>query len=281
MRLPAISRGAAALAFLAVGAPGVAQADGRLEARYRMSVAGIAIGRSEISAVVGSASYAASASGRASGVLRVLVTGEGLVSVRGAIVDGRPVPASFTSRTTGEDGTAAVTMTLAGGDVTELSAETSAPDADRVPITARHRKGIIDPLTAFLIPAGADGDMIAAQAGPHACGRTLPIFDGRRRYDLALSFKRIDRVKADKGYAGLAVVCAVAFTAIAGYRTDSALVKYLADGRDIELTLAPIAGSQLLAPFRLVIVNMLGNIVIEATEFETTAAPAALPAAAK
>ena len=53
-------------------------------------------------------------------------------------------------------------------------------------------------------------------------------------------------------------------------------------GRDIELTLAPIAGTRLLAPFRLSIANMLGNMVIEATEFETTttsAARAALPAA--
>jgi Protein of unknown function (DUF3108) len=259
--------GPAALALLAAGAAGSAQADGRLEARYRMSVAGITVGQSEISAVGGSTDYASSARGRASGLLRVLVTGEGSVSARGAIVDGRPVPASFASRTVGDDETATVTMTLAGGDVKEISAETSAPDAERVPVTAADRKGIVDPLTAFLIPVGGDGEVIGAQA----CARTLPIFDRRRRYDLALSFKRIERVKADTGYAGPAVVCAVAFTAIAGHRPDSALVKYLAGGRDIELTLAPIAGTRLLAPFRLAIINMLGDIVIEATAFETTA----------
>ena len=265
MKLPL--PGTVALVLLAAGAAGTAQADGRLEARYRMSVAGITVGQSEISAVVGSTDYASSARGRASGVLRVLVTGEGSVSARGAIVDGRLVPASFASRTVGDDETATVTMTLADGDVKEISAETSAPDAARVPVTAADRKGIVDPLTAFLVPIGGDGDVIGAQS----CGRTLPIFDGRRRYDLALSFKRIARVKADKGYAGPAVVCAVAFTAIAGHRPDSALVKYLAGGRDIELTLAPIAGTRLLAPFRLAIINMLGDIVIEATAFETTA----------
>ena len=263
--------GTAALALLAAGAAGPAQADGRLEARYRMSVAGIAIGQSEIDAVIGSTDYASSARGRASGLLRVLVTGEGSVSARGAIVDGRPVPGSFASRTVGEDETTTVAMTLAGGDVKELSAGTSDPDAGRVPVTAADRKGIVDPLTAFLIPVGGDGDVVSTRA----CGRTLPIFDGRRRYDLALSFKRIERVKADTGYAGPAVVCAVAFTAIAGHRTDSPLVKYLAGGREIELALAPIAGTRLLAPFRLAIISMLGDIVIEATAFETTAAPAA------
>ena len=265
----------AAVVLLASG--GAAQADGRLDARYRMSVAGIAIGNSEINVIVGDAAYTASASGRASGLLRMLVTGEGTVSARGAIVDGRLVPAHFISSTAGDDETAKVAMELDGGDVTELTAETSDLGAGRIPVTAEHRKGVIDPLSALLIPVAGSADMIAAPA----CGRTLPIFDGRRRYDLALTFKRIASVKADKGYAGPALVCAVAFRAIAGHRPASALVKYLAGGRDIELTLAPIAGTRLLAPFRLMIANMLGNIVIEASAFATTAAPVAVGASSE
>jgi len=113
-----------------------------------------------------------------------------------------------------------------------------------------------------------------------ACKRTLPIFDGRRRFDLALSFKRIDRVKADRGYGGPVVVCAVTFRAIAGHRRDSALLDFLTGGREIELAFAPIAGARLLAPFRLSIVSLLGNLVIEATEFTATTAQAATPAAA-
>lgn len=265
----------AALALLASGA--AAQADSRLDARYRMSVAGIAIGNSEINVVIGDAAYTASASGRANGLLRMLVTGEGTVSARGAIVDGRPVPSRFISSTAGDDETAKVAMAFDGGDVTELTAETSDPGAGRVPVTAEHRKSVIDPLSALLIPVTGSGDMIAAPA----CQRTLSIFDGRRRYDLALTFKRIASVKAGTGYAGPAVVCAVAFRAIAGYRPASALVKYLAGGRDIELTLAPIAGTRLLAPFRLTIANMLGNIVIEASAFAATAAPVAVGASSE
>jgi hypothetical protein len=34
------------------------------------------------------------------------------------------------------------------------------------------------------------------------CRHTLAIFDGRMRYDLQLAFKRMDTVKAEKGYAG-------------------------------------------------------------------------------
>jgi hypothetical protein len=268
---------ATALAILIASSLGqAARADGRLDARYKISVAGIAIGKSDINVVIGGAEYTGSASGRASGVLRVLVSGEGSVSTRGTIVEGRLVPASFTSSTTRDDEKAEVKMTLDGGAVKDLTAQTNTPGEERVPVTDEHRKGIIDPLTALLVQVGGSGDVVAAEA----CQRTLPIFDGRRRFDLALSFKRIDKVKADKGYAGPAVVCGVAFKPLAGHRPDSALVKYLAGGRDIELTLAPIAGTRVLAPFRLSIANMLGNMVVEAAEFETTATAsvrAALP----
>jgi uncharacterized protein DUF3108 len=274
---PACAR--TALAILIMGAAGhAAHADSRLDARYKMTVAGIAIGKSEINVVIGSAEYTTSASGRASGVLRVLVSGEGSVSTHGAIVDGRLVPASFTSSTTREDEKADVKMTLDGGTVKDLTAQVSTTGEERVPVTEAHRKGIIDPLTALLVQVGGSGEVVAAEA----CQRTLPIFDGRRRYDLTLSFKRIDTVKAAKGYAGPAVVCGIAFKPLAGHRPGSPLVKYLADGRDIELTLAPIAGTRVLAPFRLSIANMLGNMVVEATEFETATTPAAraaLPAA--
>lgn len=258
---------AAALAVAIAG--GEAHADSRLDAHYSVSVAGIAIGKTDVNVVIGGAEYTSSASGRASGMLRALVTGEGTLNARGAVVDGRLVPASFSSSTTGDDEKSAVTMTIDGGDVKTLTAETSAPAADRVPVTDDHRKGIVDPLSGLLVRVGGAGEVVAADA----CQRTLQIFDGRRRFDLTLSFKRIEQVKAAKGYAGPAAVCAVAFKALAGHRPGSPLVKYLGGGRDIELTLAPIAGTRMLAPFRLSIANMLGNMVVEATAFETSTTP--------
>ena len=42
----------------------------------------------------------------------------------------------------------------------------------------------------------------------------------------------------------------------------------------MEMALAPIAGTRLLAPFRLSVVSMLANLTIEANRFETIMAPA-------
>ena len=253
---------------LIVATLGAARADSRLAAHYGVSVAGLAVGKADLDVVIGSTEYTSAANGRASGLLRALIAGEGTLSTRGAVTEGRLLPASFSARTAGDDETSSVSMTIENGDAKDVTAETSAPDAERVALTADHRKGIVDPLSALLIPVGGSGEVVAAEA----CQRTLPIFDGRRRFDLALSFRRLERVKAAKGYAGPVVVCAVKFKAIAGHRVGSALVKYL-DGREIELTLAPIAGTRLLAPFRLLIANMLGDIVVEAISFETSTTP--------
>ena len=49
------------------------------------------------------------------------------------------------------------------------------------------------------------------------CRRTLPIFDGHQRFDLKLEFKRMDKVTADKGYAGPVVVCSLRYEPIVGH----------------------------------------------------------------
>src|SRR5215813_6994658 len=51
------------------------------------------------------------------------------------------------------------------------------------------------------------------------------------------------------------------------------LIKYLSEGRKIEMALAPVAGTRLLAPFRMLVESVLANLEIEANQFEVTAQP--------
>jgi hypothetical protein len=247
--------------------PRPAQAQGRLEASYTISVARIPIGKVTAQADIGDARYDMSISGRASGLMRVVASGEGSLSANGAVADGRPTPAEFVARTTTDDVALDVKLTIEDGNVATLAASEPPASPDRIEVTEAHRKGIVDPLTALLIPVGANGDRL----DDAACQRTLPIFDGRRRFDLKLAFKRMDKGKADKGYAGPIVVCAVTLMPIAGYRPSSKVVQFLTGGRQIELALAPVAGAGLLAPFRVTVANMLGNLVVQATRFEVVA----------
>lgn len=272
--MPAQNVRIAAIAAVVVSAfSSGAHAQGRLEAKYSVSMAGFAIGRAELIVDVSGGRYVSAASGRAAGMLSVLFDGEGVLAAQGTIDQGRPVPSAFVLSFSSEEQKSEMRMVLDHGAVKELSPAVVRAGRDRVPLTEQHRRNVMDPLTALLVPLESAYDVV----GEDACRRTLPVFDGRRRYDLTLTYKRMDRVEADKGYSGPVVVCAVTFRAQAGHRPGSSLVKYLSEGRDVELWLAPVAGARVLAPIRATIGSALGTLVVNATQFESLSQTASAP----
>ena len=140
-------------------------------------------------------------------------------------------------------------------------------DPDRLPITEAHRRGVFDPMTGSMLRVPGTGDPVS----PEACRGSTPVFDGRMRYDLKLDFKRMETVKAEKGYQGPVVVCAVYFSPVAGYIPDRPVIKYLAALRNMEIAFAPVAGTRILVPFRMTVPTPLGTAMLEATQFITTA----------
>jgi Protein of unknown function (DUF3108) len=258
-----------ALALMTAAFGDHAQAEGKLDASYTISFARIRVGDIAATGVFGESEYAISARGRAGGIIKVLVDGEASFSTHGTIKDGYPVPTTFTSKIVSDAETSDVTMVLDEGSVKELAATVPPPKSDRVPVTQTNRQGIVDPLTAMLFSAAAAGEGLARDV----CRHTLPIFDGQQRYDLKLAFKRMDKVTAEKGYAGPVVVCSVSYEPIAGHRPSTPLIKYFFEGREMEMALAPVARTRLLTPFRMLVESALANLVIEANQFEVTAQP--------
>ena len=125
------------------------------------------------------------------------------------------------------------------------------------------RRGVVDPMSSTLNRVGGNGDPVS----PLACARKVAVFDGRVRYDLRSEFKRIETVKAERGYQGPVVVCAVYFEPISGYVPNRPVIKYLVALRDAEVWLAPIAGTRVLVPFRFSMPTPLGMGVLQATQF--------------
>jgi hypothetical protein len=267
-------RGLSVLVAGLIGAlPGLSWAQGKLEARYTATVAGIIVGRGTWVIDIGQTHYTAAASGRVVGLLKILSDGEGTVAAHGNIEGSRLLPATYSSRVIVDDKVDEVRLALAGGAVTEVVAEPPLPPSpDRIPVSEGHRRGVLDPMTAELMPVAGSGDVMS----PEACGRTLPIFDGRQRFDLTLTFKRFDHVKAEKGYQGPVVVCMVTYQPIAGHRPGRAAIKYLMAAREMEMWLAPIAGTRILVPFRASVPTLVGQAVLEANQF--VVAPVASPA---
>jgi hypothetical protein len=277
----ATNRGAAAylIGFLALGAlSGVAKAETRLNAHYSMTMTGVSIGQISWAIDLYATAYTTSANGKASGALSALVNGDGRIATHGAIEGERLRPTLFSSNVTEDGEVTGLQMTFENGAVKTLRTDQPPSKSDRVPVSEADRRGVVDPLTAMLIiaPPGENGLM------PAHCNRVLAIFDGQRRYDLVLSFKRFDKMKVNIGYAGPMLVCAVVLKPIAGYRADSMLVKYVGGKSDMEIWFAPITGTAVIAPARVVMPTLIGTLEIAADRFEIAPSrPAAVGEPAK
>jgi Protein of unknown function (DUF3108) len=270
---------AAALILTAAAASGgPACGQGRFEARYSVTIAGIPVGQGVWVADIAEDQYTTAASGRVTGLARVLTDGEGFGAARGRVHSGRLTPTSYAVTVTADRRPDEVRMAFAGGGVKDLQVTSPSPETPgRVPITEAHRRGVMDPLSAGLVFVGGTGEVVSQDA----CRRTVPIFDGRQRYDLTLAFKRMDYVKAEKGYEGPVVVCIVVYQPLAGHRPDRPSIRQLAESRDMDIWFAPIAGTRFLAPFRISMPTLLGTAVLLADQFVTSPLRAGRPTAAR
>ena len=260
------------LAATAIAGADPALAQGRLDARYSVSLAGMPVGKGAWVIDIAENQFTAAASGATAGLLRVFASGQGSGASRGLIVSGNPVPASFAASITSDKKTEEIRMTLGSGDVKDFAISPEVPvDPERVPVTDAHFHGVSDPMTGTLIRVPGTGNPLT----PQACARTTPIFDGRMRYNLQFAYKRMEQVKADKGYEGPVVVCAVYFIPIAGFIPHRASVKYLAAQRDMEVWLAPVANTRVLVPYRISIPTPIGIGVMQTTQFVSVSQPRA------
>jgi hypothetical protein len=244
-----------------------AHAQGKIEVDYAITFARIAIGSAHMAADITDEEYRIALQGRTSGAMRVLASGEGEFLTRGTVRTDELVPVNFSSNITSGNEKLSIKMVLADGNVTELVA--SPMGEGRVAISDTDRHGIIDPLTALLVSAGQSADGMSGKA----CSRSLPVFDGHRRYDLKLSFKREDKIKVEKGYTGQVIVCSLEYQPISGHYPSEPLVKFLSSGREMEVALAPAGGTHFFAPVRLSVAGALANLVVQATRFEATPFP--------
>jgi hypothetical protein len=261
------SLGAGALLWFS---PQAAFAQGRLDAHYEASLSGIPVGRGSWTVEIGDDAFSASAQGGTSGLLKAFSGGSGSGASQGRVVNGALVANAYTATTMTAKKSETIRLSLLNGNIREFSIDPEPPvDPDRIVVTDAHRKGVYDPMTGAMLRVPGTSELMS----PESCRTGAGIFDGRLRYDLKLDFKRLENVKAERGYHGPALVCAIYFTPVAGYIPDRPVIKYLASQRNIEIAFVPIAGTRVLVPFRMLIPTPFGPAMLEATSFVTTAAP--------
>jgi len=238
-----------------------------LHVTYSVSLVGLPIGVANLDANLTQSSYTIDARAKITGLAYLFSRARGASSGQGAIVDNRVVPATFATIASNAIMTRTIRMSLSANAVTGVDISPPFDDKpDRVPLTDHDKQGVVDPVGAVVVPVPARGPLI----GPAACDRKIPVFDGYTRFDIDLSYVG-ERDVAAKGYAGPVAVCAIRYVPIAGHRRDRPSTKFMAENKDLEVWLAPVAGAHVLLPFRVSARTMMGTAVIEASEFRLAA----------
>ncbi len=253
---------------------GPALADGRLEAKYALSLAGIEVGRADVTVDATDSGYDIIGSGRVTGVMRAISSGKGSAAARGSIAAGKSIPRLFAVSAKADGKDEAIKFAITDNVVKDLDVTPPPkPYPDRIEITDAHLVNVTDPLTGSFVSVPGKVDMLSAAA----CDRTIPVFDGRQRFDVVLSFERVEDVKIEKGFSGTAVVCQARYVPVAGHRPTRSTVKYMQENKDMHVWLVPIAGTRLMAPFKVQVATLVGTVLFEATSFTTEAKEKTIP----
>lgn len=250
----------AAAAFLP-GAWGVAAQAAQAETfrtKYAASLTGLPVGELVVDLDLADGAYAIDGKVKVRGFARIFSDGKGEASAAGRLDEGAVAPSEFHYRYREKDDDDRVTLRFDGSRIAAIEPEPKKRGKKRIPVTEAHLSDVLDPLSAALIPAAADES---------ACDRTLPIFDGEKRYDLAMSFRGTETISGGKGaYSGPAVVCSVRYEPVAGHRADHKDVRSM-EKASIEVWLAPLGDAGAMFPVRLKIGTGYGPLVIEAQRF--------------
>src|SRR6202453_3669478 len=116
---PRLLGGLCAAAWLWLAQPHVALAQGRLDARYEATLAGIPVGKGAWTIEITDDQFTAAASGGTAGLLKAFAGGSGTSASQGRVVAGALVATGYTASTTTSKKSEAIRMALVNGYVKE------------------------------------------------------------------------------------------------------------------------------------------------------------------
>ena len=129
-------------------------------------------------------------------------------------VDGHVVrPQKYDSNYNGEKSDQKVSLAYMGGDIQLFSDPPY--DVNRFPVSDDQKRDTVDPLSGIIYSVA--GVSITADK---PCGDTVRVFDGRRRYDVELTYVGKDNVSTSDGYSGPAIKCEMRYKQIAGFKPN-------------------------------------------------------------
>ncbi len=259
-------RALAATALLA--SPSLARAadatwPANVSAKYKLQFGGFDVGSYRFQSASDGKTYTTTASAEVSALFGAFKW-KGAIESKGTLDALKPHPANykldFKSK---KSGSVALGFDSAGvKSVSVLPAKPPHPDA--VPIKPEHLKNVFDPMSSILTMTHA--------TGTNPCNRTIPIFDGKVRFNLVMTYKGEQRLKEGRasGQPTQLKVCKVKYIPIAGHKPED-FEKPWVDYSGIEIALRPIPSANTFVPYQVTIPTTLGSAVMLAESVMITA----------
>jgi hypothetical protein len=240
----------------------VLPAGGRLVATYNVAVAGFSLGELQLDARFDGPSYRMKGEGKFSLFFGKTYKSGGAAVSAGRMRNQGPEPASFKVNYQSDDKTEERRIVFKGGNVQDFTIDPpKKAGKKRVPVTSQQLRDVLDPLSAAFLHM---------QSGASVCDDTMPIFDGRLRYDIVLQPKRIDELpsEAPRGLSGPVQVCAVKFVPVSGHKPDNPAIQYLSKTDRIEARLVRLPETSLYVPLWVGVPTIIGSAAVTLTGIE-------------
>jgi hypothetical protein len=259
---------AAGLAMLA-GAPLNAEPEGKpikVKASYGINFNGINIGDFKLTALMSSSEYSVNANAEISLLAGMLFDWQGTTSSSGRVIRRGPLPYNYSFGYKTSDKSERIDVKFSNNVVSEIAVNPpSRPTGARIPITRKHMQNVVDPMSAVVLLTNTGG---AGKSGVEVCTRRLPIFDGKARYDLQLSYKGVKNITAANGYKGPAYICKVKFYPIAGHRPGDEDSNYAAKSESIEVWMMPVSQAGIYVPYYIYVPTPVGTATLTSSGFD-------------
>lgn len=255
--------------------PAIASADFHVDVEVVVYMGGFHLSTLAFTTAFSDTGYEIRSNVRTKGIVDALVKTNAVIGAKGTILDDRMAPLLYNSDITDRNQRQLVAIAYdADEGINTPTQVLSFPEynLEKYPVSRLEQQRSVDPMSAIMqiiLAAGLDSQ--------NPCGGTIPVFDGRRRFDLIVEYRETEEISTGKGnaWAGDALKCWIGFKRVAGYKPRKAKASDRTDGLsewpDIYMWLAPVKGPGTVVhvPVRFLADTRLGAVIARATKLES------------
>lgn len=231
--------------------------------RYKLAFNGFEVGAYQFQSQFTGKSYSASSSADISALFGAFKW-KGTIQSQGTAGAGGPIPSNFAMNFTSKKKTGSIAMTFEKHAVKSYEVlPQKPPHPDAIPVKPDDLAAVLDPLSAIL--------SITHATSAKPCDRTLPIFDGKTRFNLVMSYKGTEKItdKQPSGQPSQLVVCKVKYIPVSGHKPKDFADPWISYNA-IEIALRPVPSANVFVTYRITVPTTIGPAVMSADKITIT-----------